>query len=313
MLALDFLNVGDGDAILIREDESRYVMLVDTGRPHIEFTRGSKRRAAINHLMQAHIDHIDLMVLTHLHFDHIGGALSVLRHIPVRRLLAAYLPPKDTGWIYETGSEEKTIVGMIDSLNYFADIVRSARDLNISCEFAGREEDWLTPTLSMCPILPDEALLARQKALFEAVYRGESLPENMLYDCSKERNISSLRLRLSYAGRSILLTGDSYATYLEQTPEPPCDILKVPHHGDSQSMTPMLLTRLKPKYAVISCENAESPKKKRPAQQVLDMLLDHVPHVLCTENRALNAYPATTHSAVRLEIHSDGTIRHTLL
>ena len=310
MLKLDFLNVGDGDAILIREDANDFIMLVDTGRPHVEFTNGSKRRACLNHLMEAGIDHIDLMVLTHLHFDHIGGALAVLRHIPVKRLMAVYLPPEGARWIPAPNSEEKTIVGMIDALNLFADIVSAARAAGTRCESAAREAEALTDRLILRPVPPDEALLARQKEHFDGIYQGAPLSEDVLYAISKERNISSLRLRLRYAGKQILLTGDSYAAYWENDPEEPCDILKVPHHGDDKSMTQKLLNRLQPEYAVISCENAASPKKERPAPQVLSMLLDQVPHVLCTENRLFERYPATTQLGVRIEIDPDGTIRH---
>ncbi|MEN6593880.1 MAG: MBL fold metallo-hydrolase [Clostridiaceae bacterium] len=310
MLKLDFLNVGDGDAILIRDDAAGFVMLVDTGRPHIEFTRGSKRTALINHLMQERIDHIDLLVLTHLHFDHIGGTLSVLRHIPVKRLLAVYLPPDNASWIYAPASEEKTVIGMCDALNLYGDIISAARACGTVCQCVSRKRERLTSTLSMLPNLPDSALIRRQKKRFDALYHGQALPDDVLYAVSKERNISSLRLRLQYAGRTVLLTGDSYAAYWERSPGARCDILKVPHHGDDKSMTQTLLDRLKPDYAVISCENAESPKKERPALQVLNMLLERVPHVLCTENRAFENYPATTQTAVRLEIHPDGTILH---
>lgn len=311
MLKIDFLNVGDGDAILLREESCDFVMLVDTGRPHVEFTKGSKRRACINHLMEEGVDHIDLMVLTHLHFDHIGGALAVLRHIPVKRLIAAYLPPEGAHWISAPESEEKTIVGMIDALNLFADIISAARTAGTRCECATREAEQLTKRLSLRPVPPDDALLLRQRAHFDAIYRGETMPEDELYAISKERNISSLRLRLSYADRQIVLTGDSYAAYWENDPEEPCDILKVPHHGDDKSMTQTLLSRLQPEYAVISCENAESPKKPRPAPEVLSMLLDQVPHVLCTENRLFERYPATTQTMIRLSVDCDGTIRHT--
>lgn len=310
MLKLDFLNVGDGDAILVRDDAADFVMLVDTGRPHIEFTKGSKRTSVINHLMRERIDHIDLLVLTHLHFDHIGGTLPVLRHIPVRRLLAVTLPPENAPWIDSSVSEEKTIVGLCDALNLYSDIVTAARESGTLCETASRTAEQLTPQLSMLPVLPDEALVRRQKKQFDAIFRGEPLSEDVLYAVSKERNISSMRLKLTYAGRTVLLTGDSYAAYWEDDPGDPCDILKVPHHGDEKSMTQVLLDRLKPEYAVISCENAESPKKERPADHVLEMLLMSVPHVLCTENRAFQHYPASTQTAVRLEIHPDGSICH---
>ena len=42
------------------------------------------------------------------------------------------------------------------------------------------------------------------------------------------------------------------------------------------------------------------------------MLLDQVPHVLCTENKLFERYPATTQLGVRIEIDPDGTIRHFL-
>lgn len=310
MLKLDFLNVGDGDAILIRESESGFTILVDTGRPHVEFTKGSKRRACINHLMQLGIRQIDLMVLTHLHFDHIGGALAVLRHIPVKRLLAAYLPPEDGKWILAPDSEEKTIVGMIDALNLYQDIISAARSAGTRCERATRDAEALTGLLIMRPVPADDALLARQKEHFDAMYRSETMQEDVLYAISKERNISSLRLRLNYADRQILLTGDSYAAYWENDPEEPCDILKVPHHGDDKSMTQKLLNKLQPEYAVISCENAASPKKERPAPQVLSMLLDQVPHVLCTENRLFERFPATTQVGIRIQIEPDGNITH---
>lgn len=310
MLKLDFLNVGDGDAILVRDDAADFVMLVDTGRPHIEFTKGSRRTSVINHLMRERIDHIDLLVLTHLHFDHIGGTLPVLRHIPVRRLLAVTLPPEGAPWIDSSVSEEKTIVGLCDALNLYSDIVSAARESGTLCETASESAERLTPQLTMLPVLPEEALIHRQKKQFDAIFRGEPLSEDVLYAVSKERNISSMRLRLTYAGRTVLLTGDSYAAYWENDPEEPCDILKVPHHGDEKSMTQKLLDRLKPEYAVISCENAESPKKERPAQHVLEMLLQCVPHVLCTENRAFQHYPASSQIAVRLEIHANGSIHH---
>lgn len=310
MLKLDFLNVGDGDALLVRDDAADFVMLVDTGRPHIEFSKDSKRTSAINHLMRERIDHIDLLVLTHLHFDHIGGTLPVLRHIPVRRLLAVTLPPENAPWIDSSVSEEKTIVGLCDALNLYSDIISAARESGTLCEAAGRNAEQLTPRLTMLPVPPDEALIRRQKKQFDAIFRGEPLTEEMLYASSKERNISSLRLRLTYAGRTVLLTGDSYAAYWENDPEEPCDILKVPHHGDEKSMTQTLLDRLKPEYAVISCENTESPKKERPAGHVLDMLIENVPHVLCTENRSFEGYPASSQSAVRLEIYPDGSILH---
>lgn len=309
MLKVDFLNVADGDAILVRDDAADFVMMVDCGAPHIAFVPGSARASALNHLMKARVDHIDLLVLTHLHFDHIGGAMPVLRRIPVKNLLAAYLPPDGASWVFSPPSDKKSVVGLCDALNLFCDIVSDARARGAKCRLAAGATERLTNDLSMQVILPDDGLMKRQKAAFDALYRGEHPSEDVLYAISKERNCSSLLLRLTYAGRSVLLTGDAYASCWENLPEPRCDILKLPHHGDEKSMTEPLLARLKPTFAVISCENAPSAAKERPSEHILSLLKKNVPCVLCTENRALPQFPAATHEAVRFEIGPGGSIR----
>lgn len=311
MLKIDFINVGDGDAALIRETRpgaEDYVMLMDCGRPHIEFAKGSLRRPALNYLMEAGIDHIDLMLLSHLHFDHIGGALAVLRHFPVKRLRALYLPPPDAGWITPPALVEKTVVGLCDALNMFRDIVAAAHTVGCLCEEANVGCETLTEKLALRLFLPDAALCARQRRVFDALYLGETPPEAEIYTVSKERNCSSLIARLGYAGRAALLTGDAYAAYWEGNGLPPCDILKLPHHGDALSLTPGLLGSLAPKYAIVSCQNDANAKKERPAAFVMEMLQKSVPRILCTENRELPAFPAATRRAVRFTIDEAGVI-----
>lgn len=311
MLSIDFLNVGDGDAILLREErpgQPDFVMLTDTGRPHIEFVKGSCRRAALSHLMEAGVDHIDLMVLTHLHFDHIGGALRILRNIPVKRLLVGYLPPEDARWIIPPSFETKTVVGLCEALNLLLDIVACARERGCRVEVAEEGPLRLTQTLRAQVATADEALLSRQKAVFDALYRGNPPEEAEIFGVSKERNCSSLILRLCYAQRSILLTGDSYASYWEGREEQPCDLLKVPHHGDGKSMTQTLLNKLAPAYAVISCQNDSKPGKDRPNAEVIEMLRQAGVHTLCTENRELPGLCTATCGRVAFRIHKDGTI-----
>ncbi len=310
MLLLDFLNVGDGDAMLLREQRpgaADFVALVDAGRPHIEFSKGSLRREAIAHLKKIGVDHIDLMVLTHLHFDHIGGALRILQHYPVKKLLAGYLPPADAKWIIPPSFEEKTIVGLCEALNMLCDIAAAMKRNGGQCELAERGTLALTNALRM-EVKPAGAQLRnRQRDVFDALYRGENPGYERIYEASKDRNCSSVILRLSYSDRSVLLTGDSYGAYWEDRGEQHCDILKVPHHGDSKSMTPKLIETLKPGYAVISCQN-DSSKKERPCPEIVACMQRHIPFVLCTENQALPGYEASSHESIRFYIHEDGRI-----
>ena len=54
MLEIFFGNVGDGDAVLIREireGKPDFVLLADAGRPYVEAREGSLRKDALDHLM----------------------------------------------------------------------------------------------------------------------------------------------------------------------------------------------------------------------------------------------------------------------
>ncbi len=312
MLEVFFCNVGDGDATLFvehRADAPDYVVLVDAGRPYLEPAEGSLRKEAIYFLKARGVKAIDLLILTHLHIDHIGGAMRILMNVPVKRLVTLTLPPEDAEWVAPSFvSTEKSINGLCCMLNILADLVRIAKARGTTVEFAKAETERLTDRLSLTTILPKADVIERQALVFDALYHGITPEHDLCYRVSKERNQSSLMHCFSYAGRGVLLTGDRYGFDWEDEPVVPCDILKLPHHGDPKSMTPPLLARLHPAFAVISCQNNEKAKKDRPNAEVLAFVQKAVPTVLCTENRAMPTLPAATHNGIRFAIGSDGSI-----
>lgn len=309
MLRIDCINVGDGDAILLRHTQNgaTHTVLVDCGLPYVAFTQGSQRGACIDYLMREGVEQIDRLVVSHLHLDHFGGVMAVLHHIPVKQMLALYLPPRETYWICPPVRKTKTTVGLCDALNIWNDTVTFAQSLGTVCEEA-TEGSFAAGGVQLQMYLPDAALCTRQKEMFDALYSGDFPDDDAIYVVSKERNASSLILRAEYAGRSVLLPGDSYASCWQDRGLPPCDILKLPHHGDGKSMTESLLRTLAPTIAMISCQNDPTQKKDRPNMETLALLLQQVPMVLCTENRAFPFYPAATRPAVRVEIRADGSI-----
>lgn len=316
MLRVDFINVGDGDSILVRyrppgarKRSEEYVMLVDCGRQAVAHSGDSRRMEASAYLSRAGIDHIDLLLLTHLHFDHIGGAPAILRRFPVRALLAGYYPPPAARRVVPPVEGQKTITGLYGALNLFADIVSQAEQQGASRLTALPVSFAPAPGLEVTVHRPVPLLSLRQQALFDRIYHGLPCTETELYEASKGRNCTSLIVRLCYAGVSVLLTGDAYAACWEDAEEAPCDILKLPHHGDAKSMTEPLLRRLSPRYAVISCQNDSPKRKERPAGAVTELLLRHVPHVLCTENRPMPGLRAASHDAVRFVVDAHGHIR----
>ena len=70
---ITFLNVGQGDAILVRSPEGQ-TALIDSG-PGFDI---------IPSLIRLGVDTLDLVVASHPHADHIGGMWQVLQSLPVR-------------------------------------------------------------------------------------------------------------------------------------------------------------------------------------------------------------------------------------
>lgn len=312
MLEIFFCNVGDGDAVLLREMRTGapdYTVLVDCGRPFLEPKQGSLRKEAIYFLKARGVKRIDRMYLTHLHIDHIGGAQRILNEIETDRLLALYLPPEDARWITPPfDSVDKTKNGLIQLLNIFRDVTRTAASRWCICQRVCSGTEMLTSRLSVEAILPQEPVISLQTKVFDALYRGEPVDGDDWFRSAKQRNVSSVMLRFTYAGRSVLLTGDRFASDWENDTPLPCDVLKLPHHGDRKSMTEPLLRTLKPRFAVISCQSDPADIKDRPNAGIVSLLQGAVEQVFCTENKPLPTMDASTHNGVCITIEEDGTI-----
>jgi len=81
---LDMLDVGQGDAILLRLGQ--HTWLIDTG-PSRPIDQGE--RTILPHLRREGIDHLRGVIVSHPHQDHYGGTAAVLRGIRVDTLYIA--------------------------------------------------------------------------------------------------------------------------------------------------------------------------------------------------------------------------------
>ena len=128
--------------------------------------------------------------------------------------------------------------------------------------------------------LPVVTIGASCAALYDAAYRGERNGYDLIH-WAKSMNVSSLRLRLYYHGKEIVLGGDAYAHMWETATATPCDILKVPHHASLSSTTRKLLKMLQPKTAVV-CVAARRPDE-RPHPYIVGLLKECVDDVRFTD------------------------------
>ncbi len=98
MLTADFIDVGQGDAILLRIPDSgtgtERIIVEDTGIRDATLTR------VIPFLKSQGIRRIDVLVISHMHDDHAGGLFDILDRFPVGRLVLSGFFYSDSEYLY---------------------------------------------------------------------------------------------------------------------------------------------------------------------------------------------------------------------
>jgi len=84
-LKVNFINVGQGDCILIEAPNKINILIDGGGTPQSDFDVGSK--IVIPYLRRKGVNEIDLLILTHPHLDHLEGLLPVLKEFKVDMVL----------------------------------------------------------------------------------------------------------------------------------------------------------------------------------------------------------------------------------
>jgi competence protein ComEC len=210
LLHLTVLDIGQGDAILVESPDGG-TMLIDGG-PDPELTL---RRIGAN--LPFFARHIDLLVLSHPHQDHVAGLVDVLDRFRVGAVLHAEIPFGNPAYDRLLTDAARTGVRVA--------ALRTGQALDLG---AGTTARVLYPT--------------QQDA-------DAPLPEGDI-------NNGSVVLRLEFGGFSAMLTGDAEAPIEAMLASrgllEAVDVLKVGHHGSNSSTTPELVDAIGPSVAIIS-------------------------------------------------------------
>ena len=82
-MRITFVNVGYGDAILMESDTGYTALLDGGGNLPQEFEGDPYRVRCAEYLRTRQIHHIDALLISHIHEDHVCGLLPVLKDVSV--------------------------------------------------------------------------------------------------------------------------------------------------------------------------------------------------------------------------------------
>ncbi|MCL6634646.1 MAG: competence protein ComEC family protein, partial [Peptococcaceae bacterium] len=258
-LTVHFIDVGQGDSILVQTPGGRN-MLIDTGGRTDEFQTGTGTgdQVVAPYLRRMGVHHLDALVLTHPHEDHCGGAAYLMKNFPVGLLVvspAAGAPPGG-----ETAAARRAAAGGKNGqVGAAGDITPAYNGLLQKAAAAG---------------VPVRAAVAGDTLRLDDRVGIEILsPEEAPVEAMPNLNDRSLVIKLTYGRRSFIFTGDAeleaQRRLLQREADLKADVLKLPHHG-SRSLLPELVERIRPEAAVISVGAHNT--FGHPAQSTLDLL-----------------------------------------
>ena len=211
-LQVDVIDVGQGDSVLLRTSGGK-TALIDAGT-------GNKGESPLPFLTAAGIDHLDLVIGTHPHADHIGGLDEVLEAIPVKTYL-------DNGMTHTTAAYD-AVMALVESKQVtYRTAKRGQRyklDKNVQISVMHPGETLLTGTRS------DH----NSNSVVVRVTHGDLC---FLFTGDMEEETEEQ------------LLADGVA---------PCDVLKVAHHGSAYSTHAPWIAAVQPKLALISVGEGNS-------------------------------------------------------
>ena len=202
-LKIYFLDVGQGDASVIISSSGK-VAMIDSG---------PNESLILNYLKNLNISHIDLLIASHAHADHITG---------MDKIIAKYRPRAfiDLGMPHTSLAYEKMITAIEKyNISYYEGIFRKI-DLGP-----------LTFTI-LPPAEPliEESILNNNSTVVRLDFKD--------FSCLFTGDIEKKR-----EGQLLIKSRDSLNV----------DILKIAHHGSSSSSSPLFIKAVKPKISIISC------------------------------------------------------------
>lgn len=245
-LEVFFLDVGQGDAALVRLPDGRS-LLIDGGERSPDFDQGE--RVILPVLRHLGIDRLEAVVASHPHNDHIGGLIAVLEGVEVEHYL-------DSGQYCDTWTAQR-----------LQELVRE-KGIEYHCLAAGD---------SIAGLGGAGGLVLHPGTDF--VSQSEE-PASGFNNGSAVLKLSYGEVDLLFAGDA---EKEAEAALWRWGGRLRCEVLKVPHHGSPTSSDSAFVEAVQPQVAVVSV--GQHNKFRHPSPAVVERYEKQGVQVLRTDQR----------------------------
>lgn len=318
-MKLTFVNVGYGEAILVEcpdplRPRGAFVMVIDggSGEPGEYRDRASGRVPLLEYLSARGLDHIDVMVVTHIHEDHLCGLAPLPDHWPPGELWQTLpgdfyrslrpLPAPEELSV----SQGKFLASINDYRTLCARVEERGGALRTLC--AGWEAR-LCPGLTVRCLGPSRARAAELAERFGELNREENPAafRQKLSALDGAMNNYSLILLLEYRGTRVLLPGDTNRLGYGGIPSEDlrAHLFKVGHHGQRDGADEALIRTVRPR-GVVCC--ASSDRRYQSAHpELLRLLSDGGADLWFSDCPRLTGLNLPPHQALVFSLGAEGS------
>lgn len=266
-MQLYFVNVGYGEAIVIKNDAAAIVI---DGGPCDALTYEKKGTVRLCDFLRSQgIERIEAMILTHLHYDHVGGLYETAAAFPVKNFYTGIVIQLNRVSLdYISCHLIKNIATFMKGAVIYHDLLEvltrkgtTIREIDKSSRLSFFNDKVNIKTIGI-----SRGDLAKRKTMLENAFADlhSANCQKILYTFDKSENVFSLAQYVTVENCSFMLTADQSGIDRFTDELLPADVVKLTHHGQIDGMPSCLIEICKPAYFVICADIDRTYNSARP-------------------------------------------------